>query len=57
VTLRAVAEDWIKARSALKQQPKMLEGDSAIPKSGYLKMSGRQSPPGLTRLLVSSTRS
>ena len=34
VTLKDLAEDWIKARSALKQQMKMLESDPIYPQAG-----------------------
>ena len=33
-TLKDLAEDWIKARAALKQQLKMLENDSVYPQAG-----------------------
>ena len=33
-TLKDLAEDWIKARSALKQQIKLLESDPAFPQLG-----------------------
>jgi hypothetical protein len=33
VTLKDLAEDWIKARAALKQQIKMLESDAAFPQA------------------------
>ena len=34
VTLKDLAEDWIKARSALKQQIKLLESDPVFPQLG-----------------------
>lgn len=34
MTLKDLAEDWIKARSALKQQIKMLEADPIYPQAG-----------------------
>jgi hypothetical protein len=37
VTLKDLAEDWIKARTALKQQIRMLESDLAFPQSGLSK--------------------
>jgi hypothetical protein len=33
VTLKDLAEDWIKARAALKQQIKMLESDATFPQT------------------------
>ena len=33
VTLKDLAEDWIMARAALKQQIKMLESDAAFPQA------------------------
>jgi hypothetical protein len=33
VTLKDLAEDWIKARAALKQQIKMLESDPVFPQA------------------------
>jgi hypothetical protein len=33
VTLKDLAEDWIKARAALKKQIKMLESDAAFPQA------------------------
>jgi hypothetical protein len=33
VMLKDLAEDWIKARAALKQQIKMLESDAACPQA------------------------
>lgn len=33
-TLKELTEDWIQARSALKRQLKLLEGDPALPQVG-----------------------